>query len=141
MSLCWSDNVICDEADQGSHTAFSFVLCILLFLCVFMRLLFKLRCHLWALSFFKRDCFRARKQNKQRKDGGMRNHDEKPVFLYLPSLFCSQNVLLRSLLAVVRGQSSPEERCVLSAVRIVTQLWLRMSCDQVRAKYTHAYKE
>ncbi|XP_072245743.1 FIGNL1-interacting regulator of recombination and mitosis [Leuresthes tenuis] len=45
------------------------------------------------------------------------------------------NVLLRSLLTVIRGQSSPEEQCVLSAVRIVTQLWLRMSSDQLQ---THA---
>ncbi|XP_070816561.1 FIGNL1-interacting regulator of recombination and mitosis [Chaetodon trifascialis] len=42
------------------------------------------------------------------------------------------NVVLLSLLVVVRGQSSPEEQCVLSAVRIITQLWLRMSPDQVQ---------
>ncbi|KAG7230827.1 hypothetical protein INR49_019641, partial [Caranx melampygus] len=41
------------------------------------------------------------------------------------------NVVLLSLLVVVQGQSSPEEQCVLSAARIVTQLWLRMSADQV----------
>ncbi|XP_029938585.1 FIGNL1-interacting regulator of recombination and mitosis isoform X2 [Salarias fasciatus] len=41
------------------------------------------------------------------------------------------NVVLLSLLVVLRGQSSPEEQCVLSAVRIVTQLWLRMNPDQV----------
>ncbi|XP_023260992.1 uncharacterized protein C1orf112 homolog isoform X1 [Seriola lalandi dorsalis] len=41
------------------------------------------------------------------------------------------NVVLLSLLVVVQGQSSPEEQCVLSATRIVTQLWLRMSSDQV----------
>ncbi|XP_022615243.1 uncharacterized protein C1orf112 homolog isoform X3 [Seriola dumerili] len=40
------------------------------------------------------------------------------------------NVVLLSLLVVVQGQSSPEEQCVLSATRIVTQLWLRMSSDQ-----------
>uniref|UniRef100_A0A8D0D445 Fignl1 interacting regulator of recombination and mitosis n=1 Tax=Sander lucioperca TaxID=283035 RepID=A0A8D0D445_SANLU len=33
---------------------------------------------------------------------------------------------------VVRVQSSPEEQCVLSAIRIITQLWLRMSPDQVQ---------
>ncbi|KAM7410030.1 hypothetical protein PAMA_001479 [Pampus argenteus] len=42
------------------------------------------------------------------------------------------NVVLVSLLVVVRGQSSPEEQCMLSALRIVTQLWLRMSPDQVQ---------
>nr|XP_046247847.1 uncharacterized protein C1orf112 homolog isoform X2 [Scatophagus argus] len=42
------------------------------------------------------------------------------------------NVVLLSLLAVVRGQSAPEEQCVLSASRIITQLWLRMSPDQVQ---------
>uniref|UniRef100_A0A3P8N5S3 Uncharacterized protein n=1 Tax=Astatotilapia calliptera TaxID=8154 RepID=A0A3P8N5S3_ASTCA len=42
-----------------------------------------------------------------------------------------QNAVLMSLLSVVRGQSSPEELCVLSSVRMVTQLWLRMSPDQV----------
>ncbi|XP_054458654.1 uncharacterized protein C1orf112 homolog [Anoplopoma fimbria] len=41
------------------------------------------------------------------------------------------NMVLLSLLAVARVQSSPEEQCVLSAMRIVTQLWLRMSPDQV----------
>ncbi|XP_026201298.1 uncharacterized protein C1orf112 homolog isoform X2 [Anabas testudineus] len=44
------------------------------------------------------------------------------------------NVVLLSLLVVVRGQSSPEEQCVLSATRIVTQLWLRMSPDQVQTQ-------
>ncbi|XP_040896344.1 uncharacterized protein C1orf112 homolog isoform X2 [Toxotes jaculatrix] len=43
------------------------------------------------------------------------------------------NVVLLSLLVVVQGQSSPEEQCELSATRIVTQLWLRMSSDQVQA--------
>ncbi|XP_078024858.1 FIGNL1-interacting regulator of recombination and mitosis isoform X1 [Epinephelus lanceolatus] len=42
------------------------------------------------------------------------------------------NTVLLSLLAVVRVQSSPEEQCTLSAMRIVTQLWLRMSADQVQ---------
>ncbi|XP_042272686.1 uncharacterized protein C1orf112 homolog [Thunnus maccoyii] len=42
------------------------------------------------------------------------------------------NVVLLSLLVVVRGKSSPEEQCMLSAMRIVTQLWLRMSPDQVQ---------
>ncbi|XP_070764656.1 FIGNL1-interacting regulator of recombination and mitosis [Enoplosus armatus] len=42
------------------------------------------------------------------------------------------NVVLLSLLAVVWGQTSPEEQCVLSAMRIITQLWLRMSPDQVQ---------
>ncbi|KAM7388316.1 hypothetical protein PAMP_024502 [Pampus punctatissimus] len=42
------------------------------------------------------------------------------------------NVVLLSLLVVVRGHSSPEEQCMLSALRIVTQLWLRMSPDQVQ---------
>ncbi|XP_029284943.1 FIGNL1-interacting regulator of recombination and mitosis isoform X2 [Cottoperca gobio] len=41
------------------------------------------------------------------------------------------NTVLLSLLAVVRVQSSPEEHCV-SAVRIITQLWSRMSPDQVQ---------
>ncbi|XP_008334587.1 FIGNL1-interacting regulator of recombination and mitosis [Cynoglossus semilaevis] len=41
------------------------------------------------------------------------------------------NVVLFSLLAVVRGQSSHEEQCVLSVMRIVTQLWSRMNPDQV----------
>uniref|UniRef100_A0A8P4JZ55 Fignl1 interacting regulator of recombination and mitosis n=1 Tax=Dicentrarchus labrax TaxID=13489 RepID=A0A8P4JZ55_DICLA len=43
------------------------------------------------------------------------------------------NAVLLSLLAVVQGQSSSEEQCVLSAMRIITQLWLRMSPDQVQA--------
>ncbi|XP_037324902.2 FIGNL1-interacting regulator of recombination and mitosis isoform X2 [Pungitius pungitius] len=42
------------------------------------------------------------------------------------------NKVLLSLLAVVRVQSSPEEPCVLSAAGVVTQLWLRMSPDQVQ---------
>uniref|UniRef100_A0A4W6DIZ1 Fignl1 interacting regulator of recombination and mitosis n=3 Tax=Lates calcarifer TaxID=8187 RepID=A0A4W6DIZ1_LATCA len=42
------------------------------------------------------------------------------------------NTVLLSLLMVVQGQSSPEEQCVLSAARIVTQVWLRMSSDQVQ---------
>ncbi|XP_041862245.1 uncharacterized protein C1orf112 homolog [Melanotaenia boesemani] len=43
------------------------------------------------------------------------------------------NGVLLSLLSVIRGQSSPEEQYVLTAVRIVTQLWLRMSPDQLQA--------
>ncbi|XP_034561014.1 uncharacterized protein C1orf112 homolog [Notolabrus celidotus] len=42
------------------------------------------------------------------------------------------NVVLLSLLVVVGGQSSPEEQCVLSTTRIITQLWLRMSPEQVQ---------
>ncbi|XP_075943921.1 FIGNL1-interacting regulator of recombination and mitosis isoform X2 [Anarhichas minor] len=42
------------------------------------------------------------------------------------------NMVLFPLLAVVRMQSSPEEQCVLSAMRIITQLWLRMCPDQVQ---------
>ncbi|KAM9357562.1 FIGNL1-interacting regulator of recombination and mitosis [Symphorus nematophorus] len=42
------------------------------------------------------------------------------------------NVVLLALLVVVRGQSSSEEQCVSSAVRMITQLWLRMSPDQVQ---------
>ncbi|KAF7657876.1 hypothetical protein LDENG_00021100 [Lucifuga dentata] len=42
------------------------------------------------------------------------------------------NVMLLSLLVVVRGQSSPEEQCVLSLLRIVKQLWLRLCPDQVQ---------
>ncbi|XP_059197361.1 FIGNL1-interacting regulator of recombination and mitosis [Centropristis striata] len=42
------------------------------------------------------------------------------------------NTVLSSLLVVVRVQSSPEEQCVLTAIRIITQLWLRMSPDQVQ---------
>ncbi|XP_074524313.1 FIGNL1-interacting regulator of recombination and mitosis [Halichoeres trimaculatus] len=41
------------------------------------------------------------------------------------------NTALLSLLAVVGGQSSPEEQCMLSLVKIVTQLWLRISPEQV----------
>ncbi|XP_039666561.1 uncharacterized protein C1orf112 homolog [Perca fluviatilis] len=44
------------------------------------------------------------------------------------------NMVLLSLLAVVRVQSSLEEQCVLSATRIITQLWLRMSPDQVQTQ-------
>lgn len=62
---------------------------------------------------------------------------EKKRFYKSPS--CLQNTALLSLLAVVRVQSSPEEQCVLSAMRIITQLWLRMSPDQVRSQYTHAH--
>lgn len=47
--------------------------------------------------------------------------------------------MLFSLLAVVRGQSSPEEKCVLSAAGIITQLWSRMSPDQVRPEDTHTH--
>ncbi|XP_029988674.1 FIGNL1-interacting regulator of recombination and mitosis [Sphaeramia orbicularis] len=42
------------------------------------------------------------------------------------------NAVLLSLLVVVRGQSSPEDQCVQSAGRIVSQLWCRMSPDQVK---------
>lgn len=42
------------------------------------------------------------------------------------------NMALLSLQVVVRGQYSPENECVSSAARIVTQLWLRMSPDQVQ---------
>ncbi|TMS20487.1 Uncharacterized protein E3U43_006980 [Larimichthys crocea] len=42
------------------------------------------------------------------------------------------NAALLSLLAVVRGHSSPEEQCVLSAMRVITQLWIRMSPEQVQ---------
>ncbi|XP_047442468.1 uncharacterized protein C1orf112 homolog isoform X2 [Mugil cephalus] len=42
------------------------------------------------------------------------------------------NAVLLSLLAVVRGQSSPGEQCVASSVRIVTQIWLRMSPEQLQ---------
>ncbi|XP_068563326.1 FIGNL1-interacting regulator of recombination and mitosis [Cebidichthys violaceus] len=42
------------------------------------------------------------------------------------------NTVLFLLLAVVRVQSPPEEQCVLSAMRITTQLWLRMCPDQVQ---------
>ncbi|XP_061594134.1 FIGNL1-interacting regulator of recombination and mitosis [Cololabis saira] len=42
------------------------------------------------------------------------------------------NMALLSLLLVVRGHSSPEERCLLSAVRMVTQMWSRMSPDQLQ---------
>ncbi|KAK1897641.1 putative protein C1orf112 like [Dissostichus eleginoides] len=40
------------------------------------------------------------------------------------------NTVLRPLLAVVRVQTSPEDQCVLSALRVLTQLWLRMSPEQ-----------
>ncbi|KAM6921569.1 FIGNL1-interacting regulator of recombination and mitosis [Xenentodon cancila] len=42
------------------------------------------------------------------------------------------NTALLSLLLVVRGQSSPEEQCLLSAGRMMTQIWLRMSPDQLQ---------
>ncbi|XP_011613067.1 FIGNL1-interacting regulator of recombination and mitosis [Takifugu rubripes] len=42
------------------------------------------------------------------------------------------NALLSALLAVVRGFSSPDEERVLSTVQLVTQLWLRMSPEQVQ---------
>ncbi|KAM9848315.1 FIGNL1-interacting regulator of recombination and mitosis [Aulostomus maculatus] len=42
------------------------------------------------------------------------------------------NMALPSLLALVRGQTSPDEQCVLSALRIVTQLWLRLCPHQVQ---------
>lgn len=50
-----------------------------------------------------------------------------------------QNALLSALLAVVRGLSSPDEERVLSTVQLVTQLWLRMSPEQVRTPETHKY--
>lgn len=62
------------------------------------------------------------------------------ILTHSKSPSCFQNVVLLSLLVVVRGQSSPEEQCVLSATRIVTQLWLRMSPDQVRYKYIYLHK-
>ncbi|KAK2835605.1 hypothetical protein Q5P01_016089 [Channa striata] len=43
------------------------------------------------------------------------------------------NAVLLCLLVVVRGKSSPEEQCMSSATRTVTQLWSRMSPDQVQA--------
>uniref|UniRef100_A0A3Q3L195 FIGNL1 interacting regulator of recombination and mitosis n=1 Tax=Mastacembelus armatus TaxID=205130 RepID=A0A3Q3L195_9TELE len=42
------------------------------------------------------------------------------------------NAVLLPLLVVIRGLSSPEEECVLSITRMVTQLWLRMNPDQVQ---------
>ncbi|KAG8003640.1 hypothetical protein GBF38_018852 [Nibea albiflora] len=42
------------------------------------------------------------------------------------------NAALLSLLAVVQGHSSPEEQCVLSAMRVITQLWIRLSPEQVQ---------
>nr|XP_054586065.1 uncharacterized protein C1orf112 homolog [Nothobranchius furzeri] len=42
------------------------------------------------------------------------------------------NSVLLSLLSVLRGQPSPGEQCVLSAAKMVTQLWLRMSPDQLQ---------
>ncbi|XP_034035704.1 uncharacterized protein C1orf112 homolog isoform X2 [Thalassophryne amazonica] len=42
------------------------------------------------------------------------------------------NISLSSLLAVLQVQSPPKEPCVSSAVEIVTQLWSRMSADQVQ---------
>lgn len=50
-----------------------------------------------------------------------------------------QNMALLSLLAVVRGHSSPEEQCVLSTTRVITQLWIRMSPEQVRSKCTRTH--
>lgn len=47
-------------------------------------------------------------------------------------LWFVQNALLWALLAVVRSLSSPDEERVLSTVQLVTQLWLRMSPEQVR---------
>ncbi|XP_010782371.1 uncharacterized protein C1orf112 homolog [Notothenia coriiceps] len=44
------------------------------------------------------------------------------------------NTVLRPLLAVVRVQTSPEDQCVLSALRVLTQLWLRMSPEQVQSQ-------
>ncbi|XP_021173292.2 uncharacterized protein C1orf112 homolog isoform X2 [Fundulus heteroclitus] len=40
------------------------------------------------------------------------------------------NAALESLLSVLRGQSSPEEPCLLPAARMTTQLWSRMSPSQ-----------
>ncbi|XP_075895700.1 FIGNL1-interacting regulator of recombination and mitosis [Nelusetta ayraudi] len=45
------------------------------------------------------------------------------------------NEALLSLLAVVRGQSSPEEPCASTAVKTITQLWSRMCPDQVRSHH------
>ncbi|XP_047231603.1 uncharacterized protein C1orf112 homolog isoform X1 [Girardinichthys multiradiatus] len=42
------------------------------------------------------------------------------------------NTALGSVLAALRGQSSPEEPCLLSAVRMTTQLWSRMSPSQLQ---------
>ncbi|XP_029905383.1 FIGNL1-interacting regulator of recombination and mitosis [Myripristis murdjan] len=42
------------------------------------------------------------------------------------------NTVLLSLLMVVRVESSSEEQCVLSALRMATQLWLRMCPNQVQ---------
>ncbi|XP_013858414.1 FIGNL1-interacting regulator of recombination and mitosis isoform X2 [Austrofundulus limnaeus] len=42
------------------------------------------------------------------------------------------NAVLLSLLSVLRGQPSPGEQSVLSAVKMVTQLWSRMCPDQVK---------
>ncbi|KAM4739416.1 FIGNL1-interacting regulator of recombination and mitosis isoform 3-T3 [Anableps anableps] len=42
------------------------------------------------------------------------------------------NAALGSLLSVLRGQSSPEEPCLLSAVRMTTQLWSRLSPTQLQ---------
>ncbi|XP_058494397.1 FIGNL1-interacting regulator of recombination and mitosis isoform X1 [Solea solea] len=44
------------------------------------------------------------------------------------------NMVLLSLLVVVRGQSSLQEQCVLSVMKMVTQLWLCMSSDQVQTQ-------
>lgn len=57
----------------------------------------------------------------------------KPVDLQTQCiLFSVQNALLSALLVVVRGFSAPDEEHVLSTVRLVTRLWLRMSPEQVR---------
>lgn len=42
------------------------------------------------------------------------------------------NAALGSLLSVIRGQSSPEEPCLSSAVRMTAQLWSRMSPSQLQ---------
>ncbi|KAM4574876.1 FIGNL1-interacting regulator of recombination and mitosis [Fundulus diaphanus] len=42
------------------------------------------------------------------------------------------NTALESLLSVLRGQSSPEEPCLLPAARMTTQLWSRMSPSQLQ---------
>lgn len=49
-------------------------------------------------------------------------------------LLSVQNALLWAVLVVVRGFSAPDEKHVLSMVRLVTQLWLRLSPEQVRTK-------
>lgn len=47
---------------------------------------------------------------------------------------CVQNALLWAVLVVVRGFPAPDERHVLSTVGLVTQLWLRLSPEQVRTE-------